>query len=158
MRDLATDKARVDLLKEEYFQLQKIIEDFDGKSLTIKAWSVTLSAAALVAAYVEAKPFALLVASGSAIAFWIVEAFWKAMQQAFYVRLRQIELWMRGDPQPIDPLQITTAWGTAWEAEGRILKTLHTVIWPHVFMPHLAIAIAGIVLHRWWPPILPPAG
>ena len=29
-------------LKEEYLRLHDIVEDFDQKALTIKAWSVTL--------------------------------------------------------------------------------------------------------------------
>jgi len=29
------------LLKEEYFFLQKVVEDFDTKSITIKTWSVS---------------------------------------------------------------------------------------------------------------------
>ena len=30
-------------LQAEYLHLQKVIEDFDGRALTIKAWSVTFS-------------------------------------------------------------------------------------------------------------------
>ena len=78
-------------LTEEYLQLQKIVEEFDGKALTIKAWSVTLSAAGLVAAYVENSPEILLIAAGSAIVFWLIEALWKTNQNAFYSRIYQIE-------------------------------------------------------------------
>jgi len=35
------------LLAQEYLQLQKTVEDFDARALTIKAWSVTFSAAGL---------------------------------------------------------------------------------------------------------------
>ena len=31
-------------LAQEYLFLQKVIEDFDARALTIKAWSVTFSA------------------------------------------------------------------------------------------------------------------
>lgn len=143
---------KASLLRDEYLQIQKIIEDFDAKSLTIKAWSVTLSAAALVAAYAENAPFALLVGSGSAVAFWIVEALWKAMQQAFYARQRSIEAWMRNDGDEVHPLQITTAWHSAWQDQGRARKALGTMAWPHVFMPHLAVALAGLLLFLFAPP------
>ena len=36
------DPAQLDAaLQTEYLHLQKTIEDFDGKAMTIKAWSVT---------------------------------------------------------------------------------------------------------------------
>jgi hypothetical protein len=35
------------LLVQEYMQLQKTVEDFDARALTIKAWCVTFSAAGL---------------------------------------------------------------------------------------------------------------
>lgn len=80
-----------DRLLEEYLQLQKTVEEFDGKALTIKAWSVTLSSAGLVAAYFDNEPTVLLIAGGSALVFWLVEALWKANQNAFYSRIYEIE-------------------------------------------------------------------
>jgi hypothetical protein len=37
--------TKLDLLRGEYFHIQRVAEDFDAKSLTIKSWSVTLSMA-----------------------------------------------------------------------------------------------------------------
>lgn len=63
------DEKIADLLLAEYFQIQKVVEDFDAKALTIKAWSVTLSATGIVAGYVEAKSMVLVVASVGALIF-----------------------------------------------------------------------------------------
>lgn len=40
-------------MKEEYFHLNEIVEDFDQKALTIKAWSVTLSMAGIGVAFTQ---------------------------------------------------------------------------------------------------------
>ena len=147
------------LLSDEYFQLQRTVEEFDSKALTIKAWSVTISAAALVAAYVENVPEALLVGSGTAMLFWIAEALWKASQQAFYERVWEIELWMAGERDPkipaIKPLQIARAWSKSWRAHGRNRHALRVMKWPHVFMPHAVIALAGVLLWLLLPPTIP---
>lgn len=44
-------KTDQDTLKEEYFHTQKVFEEFDSKALTIKAWSITFSMAAMGASY-----------------------------------------------------------------------------------------------------------
>ena len=62
---------REKLLSDEYLLLQKRIEEFDGRLLTIKAWSVTFAAAAIGLAYQQHNPRLLLVSAllglGSAI-------------------------------------------------------------------------------------------
>ena len=54
-RTMADDKA-ADYLAQEYLFLQKTVEDFDARALTIKAWSVTFSAAGLGFAYQQHNP------------------------------------------------------------------------------------------------------
>ena len=46
---LGMDPGVIALLKEEYLHLQKTVEDFDQRTLTIKAWSVTTSMAGIAA-------------------------------------------------------------------------------------------------------------
>lgn len=143
-------EKRAQLLLAEYMQLQKIIEDFDGRALTIKAWSVTLSAAGIVAAYTQAQPVVLLIAAASALAFWLVETLWKAHQQGFYPRLYAIEAAMR-DGTDIAPLQISTQWKKEYDAakRGRLLRPM---LFPHVFLPHLPVMVAGVGLWLWAAP------
>ena len=87
---------RLRLLAHEYQLLQTSIENFDTRALTIKAWSVTFSAAGLTFAYQQKIPIILLVAAASAAAFWIVDTLWKVHQHAFYERVEQIEAIFRG--------------------------------------------------------------
>ena len=84
-------KDRDEHLSKEYPRLQQVIEDFDSKALTIKAWSVTLSAAGIVTAFSQGKATILPTSAASALIFWLVEAMWKASQQAYYRRIREIE-------------------------------------------------------------------
>jgi hypothetical protein len=139
------EKKATDLLLAEYLQLQKVVEDFDSKALTIKAWSVTLSAAGIVAAYSNSKPFLLIIAAVSALAFWFVEALWKVNQQAYYPRIRAIESSLAAGIM-VQPLQIATSWSKAWNARRRDLFALQVICWPHVWMPHLPVSLGGFGL------------
>ncbi len=140
-----------DLLAQEYAALQKTVEDFDARSLTIKAWSVTFSAAGLGLAYQQHNRILLLVAAGSALVFWIVESMWKVNQQAFYRRIRQIEIHFRGGRQTA-PLQTATSWFEAFRNQGKYRLALRIMWWPHVFLPHVIVIAAGIALFWLYPP------
>ncbi|MBG6202699.1 hypothetical protein IWQ48_003846 [Labrenzia sp. EL_13] len=139
-------------LTEEYLQLQKTVEEFDGKALTIKAWSVTLSAAGLVAAYVEEKPVVLLIAASSAIIFWLIEALWKTNQYAFYSRIYQIEEAFLNGTEDFPAFQIASSWSKSWNAGRRERKVFQILVWPHVFLPHIVVAASGMALYFWLPP------
>lgn len=142
-----------ELLAEEYLRLHQTVEEFDSKALTIKAWSVTLSAAGIVSAYIEKAPMVLLIASGSALIFWLVEALWKTNQQAFYPRIREIEAYFREPGESGPPLQISGAWSAAWEQRGKTLYAFQVIWWPHVALPHIAVAIAAALLYFVAPPL-----
>jgi len=149
------DKA-ADQLAQEYLFLQKAVEDFDARALTIKAWSVTFSASGLGLAYQQDKPALLLVAAGSAAAFWIVEAVWKYYQYGIYPRIFAIEAWFRGHApdEPSAPFQISTSWfnvephrakrraeqgddrGPGWKV----------FLYVGVMMPHVFVVAAGLSL------------
>lgn len=143
----------IEILKEEYSQLQRMVEDFDARALTIKAWSVTLSAAGIVTAYVQIKPAVLLIAMGSALTFWLVEALWKLNQQAFYARLYEIESALAsGAADTLAPLQIATSWSRSWHKSLREGKVLKILSWPHVFLPHALVSAAAALAYFVWPP------
>ena len=160
---MADDKS-ADYLAQEYLFLQKTIEEFDARALTIKAWSVTFSAAGLGLAYQQHNPVLLLVAAGSALAFWIVDAVWKYHQRAFYPRVYAIEHWFlaRAAEPAAAPFQINTHWQSEF---GRgLLDRIHTrdtgstwkayaiPLFVGVMMPHAAVCAAGILLYWWFPP------
>ena len=140
-----------DLLGQEYFHLQKVIEDYDTKTLTVKAWSVTFSATAIGFAYDKHERVILVVALTSSLAFWVMEALLKANQQAYYHRISEIETHFSGGERR-KPLQIGAAWAAAFKAAGGYHRISSLMRWPHVFMPHLAIGLLASALLLIAPP------
>jgi hypothetical protein len=70
--EVVADDIR-ELLRDEYMKLQDIIESFDERALTIKAWSVSFSFAAIGAAYAADGWPVLMLAGLSALLFWCIE-------------------------------------------------------------------------------------
>jgi hypothetical protein len=138
------------VLVQEYMQLQKVVEDYDLRALTIKAWSVTFSAAALGTAYVQHQPPLLFVAGLSAFVFWIVEALWKTNQQAYYSRVWEIERYFQADgtaeQAKISPLGIGRSWQASFKLNGEYRLAWRVMRWPHVALPHVVIVVVGLVL------------
>jgi len=132
-------------LQAEYLHLQKVLEDFDGRALTIKAWSVSFSLVALGGAFASHSAPVLLVSCISAMLFWVIEGSWKTFQYAHYARSGEIEEYFRGERQVDFAFQIGTSWSKAWHTGGfpRLKKVL---LWPHVAMPHVVVAAAALVL------------
>ncbi|WOI09425.1 hypothetical protein [Thalassospira lucentensis] len=133
-------------LISEYEHLQRIVEEFDGKSLTIKTWSVTLSAAGIVTSIIEEKPLVLLVAAASSVVFWLIEALWKANQQAFYGRIKEIEAAFQTGT-PIQPFRIATSWSEHWNQNGRSLFAFKIMHWPHISLPHIVVCLSAIAIY-----------
>jgi hypothetical protein len=151
------DKA-ADYLAQEYLELQKIIEGFDARALTIKAWSVTFSAAGLGFAYQQHNPVLLLVAAGSALVFWMVEAISKLDQRAFIPRISQIEaLFVDSYGQRSAPFQINEQCERAHftglsASEGRAARALVPFL-AGIMLPHVVIVAAGVLLYFLAPPV-----
>jgi hypothetical protein len=140
-----TDEQHRDLLKDEYLQLEQSIQEFDGRALTIKAWSVSFSMAALVGAFAAEAPPVLLLAALSSCLFWVIECMWKTFQYAFYERLNEIEDYFAGKGKEPDPLQIGRAWYKRWSGLSTG-KCLCILTWPRVALPHAVVALLGVVL------------
>ncbi len=145
----------LEFLRQEYFHLQSTMESFDEKALTIKAWSVTLSMVGIGAAFTAKLPLLLLLSAGASLLFWLVEGSWKTFQQANYYRLRKIEDYMQGKI-PLEAFRvpdITHAWSVGW----REVSLRKVMSWPHVFLPHAIVVIAGAVLWiiNFFMPIIP---
>jgi hypothetical protein len=140
-----TDKQHLEFLKDEYFQLERSIEEFDGRALTIKAWSVTFSMVALVGAFATHAPAALLIATFGSCLFWWIECMWKTFQYAFYERINLLEDFFAGKGERPVPLQIGRSWYERWSCLGG-KKMCRILIWPRVALPHAAVALLGFVL------------
>jgi len=133
-------------LQAEYYHLQKTIEDFDGRALTIKAWSVTFGLASLVGAFASKSQLVFLIAAVGALLFWLLEAFWKAFQLGYYARVQQIEAHFRGEEILRTPHQVSATWQAWWESESWWILA-RTAVWVHVAVPHAFVAIAGILAY-----------
>jgi hypothetical protein len=141
------------LLRDEYFQLQKTVEDFDGRSLTIKAWSATLSTSGIGLAYQQKNPDLLLAAAAAALAFWLIDWIWKMHQQAFYGRIEAIEAayataYEAGEDAPpkLAPLQILAGWRGSYRIGNLWARGFRAFWYPGVFLPHLPVETAALVL------------
>jgi hypothetical protein len=133
----SVDKA---LLEKEYFHLQSVIESFDAKSLTIKAWSVSIVGAVASSGAFFGKWQLLLFASVVSLMFWLIDAAWKTFQYANYRRIGQIEEYMRGKRSKVDNLQIARSWHTSYK-NGGIKRFRRIMLWGHVFLPHGAMCV-----------------
>jgi hypothetical protein len=140
------DQQKNSFLKDEYLHLQKAIEDFDGRAVTIKAWSITFSLVAIVGAFASHAPAVLLVGSLTAALFWLIEGFWKTFQDAYYERAYQIEQYFAGAKRDLVPLQISKSWHQRWSKRGST-RLLRILSWPHVALPHAVVLIAGLGLY-----------
>lgn len=140
--DSAIDK---DFLRQEYFRLQEVLEAFDQKALTIKAWSVTLSMAGIGTAFLKNAPALLALSGIASLLFWLTEAWWKVFQQAFYPRIYEIEaLRMGKEVEHATSPFIAGSWVRAWNSARKSGLAWRVMIWPHVFLPHALVALAGV--------------
>lgn len=137
----------LEVIETEYFHLQTVIEKFDDKSLTIKAWSVTLAAAiAGSSSFLKGDYILILFASMTSVMFWIIDASWKNFQYANYKRIWEIEKYMRGEIQKIDHLQIATSWNQSFQKLG-VKQFFRILLWRHVLIPHGFMSLLLLLLY-----------
>ena len=133
-------------LQAEYLHLQKAVEDMDARAVTIKAWSISFSLAAVAGAFASKAINVLLLACASAVLFWWLEARWKTFQDAYYARIDAIERHFRGEQVLPSALQIRASWYESWNGGSR--KRLWQIMsWPHVALPHAAVAVVALLLY-----------
>ena len=114
-------------LLREYFELLKVISDFDGRLLLIKGWGVTFGLATFAVGFQKRSAGVLLVVALSGVCFWTLEAEFKGYQMRYYPRMRHIEVvcaqiaHSQEPQQPPSPL-IDWSWDNAPDQlrDGRI--------------------------------------
>lgn len=108
-----------DDLQTEYFKLVDLVTAFDQRLVTIKGWGVTLSLASLGVGFQQSHYGRFLVATVSAVAFWVVEGSTKLHQMQHYPRMREIEVaafnLYRADTKdgPVSSPLLDWSWDTA---------------------------------------------
>jgi len=136
----------MDLLGKEYFHLQSVIEGFDAKSLTIKAWSVSLAGAIAGSSAFTDNKMVILYASVVSLMFWFIDGSWKTFQYANYRRIDHIEEFMGGKKKEIDNLQIASSWMKSYHSGG-VKRLLKIMLWPHVVLPHGAMFVLLLIVY-----------
>jgi hypothetical protein len=137
---------RLAALQAEYFHLQKTVEDFDGKALTIKAWSITFSMAVLVGAFTSHAAPVLLIAAAASLLFWVLESLWKSFQLGYYARIAAIEASFRSGVPDLAPLQVNAAWMQRWSSMPW-REVWRMAWWPHIALPHAVAVAGGLILY-----------
>lgn len=152
-------------LLKEYYEILKIVGEFDGRLMTVKGWGVTLSLAALAWGFQHGHYGLFLIAALSGLGFWLIEGTMKRHQMRFYPRMREIEVlqYQRGideSTKAFSTPRIDSSWSYAsvlyagkYNSEYRPIairssQNSYRAVWffPHVFLPHLVSIIAGFVL------------
>jgi hypothetical protein len=89
-------EAKFELLKQEMQAVQQGIRALDTTSFAIKGWCVTLSAAIAGVAATKDRPLLLLIGFGVALAFWLLDAHYKAVQRVYIRRDLRMERVLKG--------------------------------------------------------------
>jgi hypothetical protein len=138
----------LDLLKDEYIQLQSFYEDIDKRALTIKGWNITISLASIGAGFLI-SPYLWPIAALAAIMFWYLEAFWRNYHYFLSVRITEIENALNNDTWiNLVPLQLYTTWSKAFKKVGS--RTSKYFFKPVTLFPHLFIILLCIGLYILW--------
>lgn len=154
-------------LAAEYAALVRTVSEFDGRMLTVKSWSVTLSLAALGLGFQQQHYALFALGAATGAAFWFIEAMTKRHQVRYYPRMRQIEAWSASWSDlslggvPVSAPRIDAAWAAAGRRDpaaalaeppremtsDEIRRMRRQTAWlPHVFVPSAVAVLIGIVL------------
>ncbi|MCW2526177.1 MAG: hypothetical protein JWM76_1037 [Pseudonocardiales bacterium] len=157
-----------DDLNKEYYALLNVVSEFDGRQLTVKGWSVTLSLAALGVGF-QQQHYALFgLAAATALAFWYMDVLLKRFQLRYYSRMRDIEhAAFQINSVPLDGMgnvsapRIDMSWSYKgipgkpdWRTDPperytpemirRLLRRPYVM--PQVLLPHVAAVVLGLAL------------
>ena len=144
---------RVDLLKDEYVMLQNFYEDIDAKGLNIKNWSISVALASIGAGFIYHRNVFLL-GCGTAIMFWILEAYWRGLSYFFVVRIRDIESAFANKKEEKEtPLQVYSTWERAFDKSKN--QTLRYMFKFSSMLPHVAIILINLLLYLFGSSLLP---
>lgn len=79
------------LIKEEYFFLQRAIEDYNKQIWAIKALGITGTGFVIALTLEQSQNIIALIGCAIPLFFWILESQWKHFQCGFYPRVAEIE-------------------------------------------------------------------
>lgn len=160
----AGDKLRQDL-GTEYYAIMKVVSEFDGRLMSVKGWSVTLSLAGLGLGFQYGHYALFALASGTALAFWFMDALIKRHQMQYYARMRDIEVaafhlnHLEIGGQTVSAPKVDWYWGFTGEGDDRrsapptqrTSENVRTMLrraprMLHVMLPHVVAFVLGLAL------------
>ena len=161
----AIPSANEEALLREYYEILKIVGDFDARLMTVKGWGVTLSLAAFGVGFQYSHYGLFLVAALSGLSFWLIEGVMKRHQMRYYLRMREVEVlqYERMTPDATKAFsspRIDSSWsfaGVLYEGKqkgdyrpvpvrGPLISYRLAWFFPHVFLPHVVSVLAGLAL------------
>ncbi len=143
------DTDRRTELFEEYYKLAAIVQGYDSYCLTIKAWGVTVSGAALGIAFSREGSVAISSVAALALAlsgsFWLTEVRFKLFQLNHMLRVTELEHALQNGLPIIAP-RIFSAFGEQ-SVRNIVSKRWKSVaFWPQVMLPHIVFVGVSLVL------------
>lgn len=155
-------------LSREYYALTDAVASADGRVMTVKGWSVTLSLAALGLGFQQSHYALFGLGAVTAGAFWFLDGLIKGHQVRYYSRLRDIEVAAHvlnavelGQLGEVSSPRINMSWDFKGKkgipdqrndppkrrTAGEIRHLLRVrFFFPNVMFPHLAAVILGAAL------------
>lgn len=145
------DKEQRSELLEEYFRLAAFVQAYDSYFLSIKAWGVTVSGAAigvgfskdLIAQNMQVQVFAI--AFALAIAFWLTEVRFKLIQLAHIYRQSVLEKTLQENVYIKSP-SILESYGEGRRIDKEQKRWRSIIFWSHVMFPHIIFVVFSLVL------------
>jgi hypothetical protein len=136
-------------LLTEYYKVTDIVQSYDPYFLSIKTWSVTLSAAAMGVSFsrASAAPI-LLVAVLLAVSFWLVESRFKILQLNHIARVMALERYLGGNVDKPSPL-IFRSFAEAAAVNAKFSRWRKVMFWPHVAFPHAFFVVIASIAAIW---------
>ena len=144
----------LEFLSQEYFEIMKVISNYDNILMIIKGWSITIGIALIGYSLKYNKRSILLVCAFCALCFAFVDAKFKEYQTNYYGRMQTIENCIH-DKQKIDdvneckPLFVHQS----WEREDEKSSIIDEAHLSNIYIPHFFIIIISILLFIFWKPV-----
>lgn len=132
-------------LLDEYYKLSAIIQSYDSYFVSIKAWGVTVSGAAIGVGFSRGGPVAVfIVALALSLAFWFTETSFKLLQLGHFGRILQLEDALREGTDIPSP-EIYRGFDKKRKKDFKSFLWLRVLFYPHVMFPHILFVVLSAV-------------
>jgi hypothetical protein len=144
-KDIRFNETRSELF-DEYYKLAAIVQSYDSYCLTIKAWGVTVSGAAIGVAFSRGGSLGVfIIAFSLSMAFWLTEVRFKLFQLAHMLRISELENALQNNVALTSP-RIFSAFGEQSRANLKSKRWKTLIFWPQIMLPHIFFASLSLAL------------